>query len=88
MNDGTLAIVRFLAALAGGLSAGLFLGEVQAQGAIRKIFIRSSGGFAIFIIIFLLFFYGIPKSNNSEGEPISFRYLTGVNDYPTLTLPC
>jgi len=86
MNGGTLAIVRFLAALAGGLSAGLFLGEVQAQGTIRKFLIRASGGFAIFIIIFLLFFYGIPKSSDSEGKPISFRYLTGVNDYPTLTL--
>jgi len=86
MNDGTLAIVRFLAALAGGLSASLFLGEVQAQGNIRKVLIRASGGFAMFIIILLLFFYGIPRSNSSQEKPISLRYLTGVNDYPTLTL--
>ena len=84
MNEGTLAIVRFLAALAGGLSAGLFLGEVQAQGIINKVLIRASGGFAVFLIIFLLFFYGIPKESNDK--PISFRYLTGANDYPTLTL--
>jgi hypothetical protein len=87
MNDGTLAIVRFLAALAGAVAAGLFLGEVKAQGAFNRLSIRASGGFAIFIIIFLLFFYGIPKLNESTtGKPISFRYLTGINDYPALTL--
>jgi translation elongation factor P/translation initiation factor 5A len=84
MNEGTLAIVRFLAALAGGLSAGLFLGEVQAEGTISKVLIRASGGFAVFLIILLFFFYGIPKESNDK--PISFRYLTGTNDYPTLTL--
>ena len=62
MNEGTLAIVRFLAALAGGLSAGLFLGEVQAQGTISKVLIRASGGFAVFLIILLLFSMVFQKS--------------------------
>lgn len=67
MNGGTLAIVRFLAALASGLSAYLFLGEVQIQGTIRKTAVRASGGFALFIIVLLLFFYGVPSSD-SEGK--------------------
>jgi hypothetical protein len=68
MSGGTLAIVRFLAALASGLSAYLFLGEVQVQGTVRKTAVRASGGFALFIIVLLLFFYGVPSSENSEGK--------------------
>lgn len=74
MNSGTLAIIRYLAAFSSGLSAYLFLGEVHIQGRIRRVFVRASGGFALFIIVLLLFFYGIPSSNgSSNGNPSSQR---------------
>ena len=71
----TLPIVRFLAALCGGLSAFLFLGSLHVETHLpfSRGIIKGSGAFATFIAIFFLFLYGIPTSNNAtslSGTPI------------------
>ncbi|HVT15232.1 MAG TPA: hypothetical protein VHQ90_03490 [Thermoanaerobaculia bacterium] len=62
----TLSIIRFLAALAAGFSAYLFIGSMDLSGElplnVSKPQIRATGAFAIFTLVLLLFFLGIPSS--------------------------
>ena len=62
MNSGTLAIVRFLAAAFAGISGYLFSGNLGLEAKIpwNKTQIRATGTFAAFVVVLLLFFYGVP----------------------------
>lgn len=58
-----LAIVRFLAAIFAGIAGYLFAGslEIEAKIPLNNTQIRAAGAFAAFIVVLLLFFYGVPK---------------------------
>lgn len=69
-GDATLPIIRFLAAMAAGYSAILFIGTLE----IDRNWIKASGGFATVIVVLLLF-YGIPTQPGTvppaaEGTPL------------------
>lgn len=66
-----LAIIRFLAAAASGLSAFIIVGSLDLETNLpfNKGTIRSAGGFAVFIAVFLLFFYGIPNGDITITSP-------------------
>jgi hypothetical protein len=70
-NPTLLAIVRFLAAIVAGLSGYLIAGTLELQGKLpfNKIQIQAGGAFAAFIMVFLLFFVGVPNI----PEPEIFR---------------
>lgn len=61
-GDASNAIIRFLAAMTAGLSATLFIGTLEIQGRQRQAIIKATGGFAIALIVLVLFFYGIPSA--------------------------
>ncbi|MBD2325678.1 hypothetical protein [Alkalinema sp. FACHB-956] len=92
MDSGKLAIVRFFAAFLSGLSGYLFAGDLglEARLPISKVTLRATGAFAAFVIVLSLFFVGLPNPDNTNkinpGSSIKARYLTTVNDYPTLAL--
>ncbi len=69
-NSTALPIIRFLAATASGLSAFLFVGglDLEATLPFKKGAVRAAGGFAVFIAVFFLFFYGIPGKNISVSS--------------------
>lgn len=84
MDEGTLAIVRFLAACFAGLAGYLFSGNLGLEGKIlslTKAEIKASGGFAAFIIVFILFFLpvSVSESQNSNSTDNSQS-----NQNPTL----
>ena len=66
MTSGTLAIVRFLAAVFAGISGYLFSGSLGLETKIplNKTQIRATGAFAAFILVLFLFFVGVPTSDN------------------------
>jgi len=70
-NSAALPIIRFLAATASGLSAFLFVGglDLEATLPFKRGVVRAAGGFAVFIAVFFLFFYGIPSKNNTLVSP-------------------
>jgi hypothetical protein len=85
--DATLAIIRFLAATFSGLAAFLFVGDLNLEGTIprlNKLKIRAAGGFATFVLVFILFFYGI-KPSGSSNLPNS-QPITVWGSYPVLAL--
>jgi hypothetical protein len=65
LDSQTMMIVRFMAASFAGLVGYLFSGTLELSGNIplTKTQIRATSAFASFIIVFLLFFYGAPNSN-------------------------
>ncbi|QLE51405.1 GTPase [Nostoc sp. C057] len=74
MEGGTLAIVRFLAAAFAGISGYLLTGSLnlEAHVPLSKTNIKATGAFAAFVLVLLLFFYGVPASDNSDKpKPIS-----------------
>ncbi|PHM06637.1 GTPase [Nostoc sp. 'Peltigera malacea cyanobiont' DB3992] len=74
MEGGTLAIVRFLAAAFAGISGYLLTGSLnlEAHVPLSKTNIKATGAFAAFVLVLLLFFYGVPASENSDkSKPIS-----------------
>ncbi|MEH2256825.1 COR domain-containing protein [Nostoc sp.] len=74
MESGTLAIIRFLAAVFAAISAYIMSGSLhlEAYVPLSKTYIKATGAFAAFVLVFLLFFYGIPASENSDkSKPIS-----------------
>ncbi|MGF1938707.1 MAG: COR domain-containing protein [Nostoc sp. ChiQUE02] len=74
MEGGTLAIVRFLAAAFAGISGYLLTGSLnlEAHVPLSKTNIKATGAFAAFVLVLLLFFYGVPASENSDKpKPIS-----------------
>lgn len=66
VNESTLAIIRFLAAIFAGISGYLFSGQVNLEAYVpfTKTQLRATGAFAAFITVFLLFFYSVPSENN------------------------
>lgn len=68
MDEGTLAVARFLAAAFAGISGYLYSGTLGLEAKIpwSKTYIRATGGFAAFVLVLLLFFYGLPASQDSE----------------------
>lgn len=86
--DGTLALIRFLAATFSGLAAFLFVGDLNLEGSIPglndKVKVRAAGGFAAFLLVFLLFFYNIQPEGNSNlpnSQPVTLW-----GSYPSLAL--
>ncbi|MBN4000764.1 COR domain-containing protein [Nostoc sp. LPT] len=74
MEGGTLAIIRFLAAAFAGISGYLLTGSLglEAYVPLSKTNIKATGAFAAFVLVLLLFFYGVPASENSDKpKPIS-----------------
>ncbi|MFS0517270.1 COR domain-containing protein [Nostoc sp. UIC 10607] len=66
MQGSTLAIIRFLAATFAGISGYFFTGSLglEAHVPLNKTNIKAGGAFAAFVLVFLLFFYGVPASEN------------------------
>jgi len=62
MNGGTLAIVRFLAAIFAGIAGYLFAGNLglEAKVPLNKTQIRATGAFAAFVLVLFIFFVGVP----------------------------
>ncbi len=66
----TLPIVRFLAALAAGLSAYLFAGSLDFVGSLsNRLQIRAAGAFATFVVVFFLFNYGLSSDLAVSNPP-------------------
>jgi len=86
--DGTLALIRFLAATFSGLAAFLFVGDLNLEGSIPglndKMKVRAAGGFATFLIVFLLFYYQIKPEGNTQKPDM--QPVTIWGSYPTLSL--
>ncbi|OPF15015.1 hypothetical protein B1L04_20840 [Microcystis aeruginosa KW] len=86
--DATLALIRFLAAAFSGLAAFLFVGDLNLEGTIpgldNKVKVKAAGGFAAFLLVFVLFFYGIKPSEDSNLP--NSQPLTLWGSYPTLAL--
>ncbi len=74
INSTAQAIIRYLAALVAALSAYFFIGSFNLEGSLplTKIQIRATGAFAVFLIVFFVFFGGIDNStshlNNTATE--------------------
>jgi len=65
LNPATLPVVRFLAALSAALAAYLFMGSMRLGGQMplfNRMEVRAAGSFAVFLIVLLLFFWGLPTS--------------------------
>ncbi|MDZ8187747.1 MAG: COR domain-containing protein [Nostoc sp. ChiSLP02] len=74
MEGSTLAIIRFLAATFAGISAYFFTGTLglEAHVPLNKTNIKAGGAFAAFVLVLLLFFYGVPASENqNNSKPVS-----------------
>ncbi|GEM_PF-3255170 len=65
----TLAIIRFLAALGSGLLGYLFSGNLVAYIPIKQAQVRATGGFASFVLVFILFYIGLPSPNLPTDKP-------------------
>lgn len=78
MDDGTLAIVRFLSAIFAGISGYLFSGTLGLEAKLpwNKTLIRATGGFAAFIVVLLLFFYGLPSHSDEQAYQRQLTSLT------------
>lgn len=74
MDSGTLAIVRFLAAVFAGICGYFFSGklELEARVPLNKFQIRATGAFAAFIIVLFFFFIGVPSSSEKFTETEKF----------------
>ncbi|MBD2500458.1 leucine-rich repeat domain-containing protein [Anabaena azotica] len=70
-----LPLVRLLAAVFAGIIGYLVTGNLglEAHVPFSKTHIRATGAFAAFIVVLLLFFYGIPASENpTPPKPVSY----------------
>ncbi|MEA5621149.1 COR domain-containing protein [Cronbergia sp. UHCC 0137] len=67
MNGGTLAIVRFLAATFAGISGYSFSGGLglEAKIPLNKTQIKATGAFAAFVLVFFIFYVGVPPSETA-----------------------
>jgi len=66
MNGNALAIVRFLASAFAGIAGYLVSGDLGLQASIpfmkTKTRVKATGAFAAFVLVFLLFYMGVPTS--------------------------
>jgi len=69
LSPATMPIVRFLAAIAAALAAYLFIGSMSVGGQLpffRRLEVKALGSFAVFLVVLLLFFKGIPAIPEKE----------------------
>ena len=52
-NIGTLAIIRFLAAIFAGVVGYLFMGSLALKTRFNKTYVNATGGFAAFVLVLL-----------------------------------
>jgi hypothetical protein len=74
----TLPIIRFLAAIASALSAFLFIGTLNVSGEIpviggTKLAVQAARSFGVFVLVFVLFFYGIPAESKNPVASVPER---------------
>jgi internalin A len=66
MNGNALAIVRFLASAFAGIAGYLVSGDLGLESSIpfmkTKTQVKATGAFAAFVLVFLLFYMGVPTS--------------------------
>ncbi|MFM6753754.1 MAG: hypothetical protein ACKPJ4_03095, partial [Dolichospermum sp.] len=66
MSGNALAIVRFLASAFAGIAGYLVSGDLGLQSSIpfmkTKTQVKATGAFAAFVLVFLLFYMGVPTS--------------------------
>ncbi|ASC73681.1 putative GUN4 domain-containing protein [Halomicronema hongdechloris C2206] len=88
INQLTLPIIRFLAALAAGLSAYLFAGSLDFVGSLsNRIQVKAAGAFAAFIAVFFLFSHGLPQNpvvSDPQAPPTSIPEDQTLSDFSTL----
>ncbi|MFN6567249.1 COR domain-containing protein [Dendronalium sp. ChiSLP03b] len=77
-----LPLVRLLAAAFAGIIGYLVTGNLglEAHVPFSKTHIRATGAFAAFIVVLLLFFYGVPTSDNST-PPKRVSYYERLSSY-------
>jgi hypothetical protein len=77
VHPATLPLVRFLASLASALAAYLFMGTMTLGGqipALGRSEVKAAGSFAVFLLVQLLFYWGLPgvdETRKSSGPPNS-----------------
>ncbi|MDB9491077.1 COR domain-containing protein [Dolichospermum circinale CS-534/05] len=73
MNGNALAIVRFLASAFAGIAGYLVSGDLGLQSSIpfmkTKTQVKATGAFAAFVLVFLLFYMGVPTSEIPQPTP-------------------
>ncbi|MFN6125552.1 MAG: leucine-rich repeat domain-containing protein [Dolichospermum sp.] len=73
MNGNALAIVRFLASAFAGIAGYLVSGDLGLQSSIpfmkTKTQVKTTGAFAAFVLVFLLFYMGVPTSEIPQPTP-------------------
>lgn len=69
MNGNALAIVRFLASAFAGIAGYLVSGDLGLQSSIpfmrTRTQVKATGAFAAFVLVFLLFYMGVPPSETT-----------------------
>jgi len=87
-GDASIPIIRFLAAMTASLSAYLFIGSLDVGGQVRGSYVRATGGFAAFLIVFFLFLYGIPSDVQDESQTpsIPLEQQEGANPTEDVTI--
>lgn len=71
----TLPVVRFLAAIAGGIATSLIAGnlDITTNLPMSKGQIRAAGGLATVVIVFFLFSWGIPHDTTVPPPPLETK---------------
>ncbi|MEY2913446.1 MAG: hypothetical protein RLZZ184_2755 [Cyanobacteriota bacterium] len=73
MNGNALAIVRFLASAFAGIAGYLVSGDLGLQSSIpfmrTRTQVKATGAFAAFVLVFLLFYMGVPTSEIPQPTP-------------------
>jgi internalin A len=87
MQSSTLAIVRFLAAAFAGIAGYLVTGNLglEAHVPFNKTSIKATGAFAAFVMVLLLFFYGVPASESSNNPKPTSDAKTTIQATPHYT---
>ncbi|MEA5551372.1 COR domain-containing protein [Anabaena cylindrica UHCC 0172] len=72
MNGNALAILRFLASAFAGISGYLVSGDLGLESSIpflkTKTQVKATGAFAAFVLVFLLFYMGVPPSETTPQQ--------------------
>ncbi len=82
--------LRLLLAVALGFWGGLLLGKMEIEGKVKSIFVRASGGLAIFVLSLVLTPKVISKlsfKNDESSQPKSTTFSIRFAEYPKETPP-
>jgi hypothetical protein len=73
MDNGTLAIVRFLAAFCAGISGYLLSGNLGLEARLPwiKMLIRATGASAAFVVTQFLFYWGLPYNDVIPNQSVN-----------------